>query len=121
VSALTWIGVLGLGGVGAILRFAVDTVIATRAGREFPLGTLAINVSGAALLGFLTGLSVSGSALVLFGTATLGSYTTFSTWMLETHRLREDGAFARAMANLVISLLLGLAAIALGRTVGEWL
>ncbi|HET9105103.1 MAG TPA: fluoride efflux transporter CrcB [Solirubrobacteraceae bacterium] len=121
MSALTWVGILVLGGAGAIVRFVIDTVIATRAGRDFPLGTLAVNLSGAGVLGFVTGLSVSGSALVLVGTATVGSYTTFSTWMLETHRLRDDGQFARGLANVVISLLLGVAAVALGRAVGAGL
>lgn len=121
MSVLEWIGVLSLGGAGAILRFVIDAVIATRVERAFPLGTLAINLSGAAALGFVTGVSVSGNALILIGTATLGSYTTFSTWVLETHRLREDGAFARAFANVWVSLLLGIGAIALGRTLGAQL
>ena len=121
MSALTWAAVAGLGGAGAILRFLIDTVITTRTGRGFPLGTLAVNVSGAAALGLVTGLGLSGSALLLVGAATLGSYTTFSTWMFETDRLRDEGELARGLANVVISLLLGFAAVALGRAVGAQL
>jgi CrcB protein len=118
LSLITWIGVLVLGGLGAIGRFLVDAIISIRVGRNFPLGTLAINISGACALGFLDGAALTGNALVLAGTATLGSYTTFSTWMLETHRLREDGEFGRAFANSAISLLLGFGAVALGHKLG---
>jgi CrcB protein len=50
--------------------------------------------------------------------ATLGAYTTFSTWMLESERSREHGR-AVLVANVLISLLLGLVAVALGRLLGE--
>jgi fluoride exporter len=121
MSAWTWIGVAVLGGVGAIARFAIDSRISNRLDGDFPFGTLAINLSGALLLGLLTGLALSGDALVLAGTATLGSYTTFSTWMLETQRLVEDGAVRAATANAVLSILLGVAAAALGRMIGAHL
>jgi CrcB protein len=75
-------------------------------------------VSGAFALGLLAGLALTGAALVLAGTATLGSYTTFSTWALETQRMREEGEFAAALANVIISLIAGFAAIALGRWLG---
>jgi CrcB protein len=121
MSALTWIGVVAFGGVGAIGRFLLDAAVSGRFGRGFPLGTLVVNVSGACALGLITGLALTGDALVLAGTATLGSYTTFSTWLLETHRLREEGEFRRALANASVSLLLGIAAVAVGRTIGAHL
>jgi CrcB protein len=117
-DVLVWVGVGVLGGLGAIARFLVDGLVSARAGGGFPMGTLAVNVSGAILLGLLAGLAVHGDALLLAGTAVLGSYTTFSTWMLETHRLAEDGQGAAALANIVISLALGIAAAALGRWIG---
>ena len=52
------------------------------------------------MLGLLTGLALERRRAVLAGTATLGSYTTFSTWMLETHRLAEDGEAARRCVNV---------------------
>jgi CrcB protein len=121
MSVLTWIGVAVLGGGGAIARFLIDTLISRRLGRGLPLGTFAINVSGAFALGLFTGLALSGAALVLAGTATIGSYTTFSTWMLETHRLSEDGRFAAAAGNVLLSLAVGLGAAALGRILGTHL
>jgi CrcB protein len=118
MSFWVWVGIALLGGVGAIARFLIDAVISRAAGSDLPVGTFAINVSGAFALGLVTGLAVSGDALILIGTATLGSYTTFSTWMLETHRLRDDGRFKGAFANALISLVIGFGALALGRTIG---
>jgi CrcB protein len=118
VSWWVWVGVAALGGAGACGRFLLDLVVAARAGGDFPVGTLTVNASGALLLGLLTGLAVEGNLLVLAGTATLGSYTTFSTWMLETHRLAEDGEGPSAIVNVVLSLAVGVGAAALGRTIG---
>jgi fluoride exporter len=118
MSLPVWIAVGLLGGIGALGRFLVDGIVAARTRHEFPLGTLVINLSGATLLGFLVGLGFTGNRLLLAGTATLGSYTTFSTWMLETQRLAEDGEVALAGANILISLVVGVSAAALGRLVG---
>ncbi len=118
MSAWTWLGVALLGGVGANARFLLDALVSARAGGGLPLGTLAVNASGSLLLGLVTGLALSGDALVLAGTATLGSYTTFSTWMLETHRLAEDVRPRGALANVIVSLALGIGAAALGRAIG---
>jgi CrcB protein len=121
MSVGTWAGAALLGGLGAIGRLIIDRQIGSSIDTDFPLGTFAINVSGALLLGLLTGIALTGDALVLAGTATLGSYTTFSTWMFETQRLQEDGEFAVAVANIVLSVAVGLAAIALGRAIGAQL
>lgn len=114
----TWLLVALLGGTGAIARFVVDGVVGERVSGPFPWGTFAINISGAALLGGLTGAAVSGNASVLAGTATLGSYTTLSTWMLESHRLGQDDQLRVALMNLFGSLVVGFGAVALGHAVG---
>jgi CrcB protein len=121
VSALTWVGVAVLGGVGAIARFLFDKVVSSRARRELPFGTFAVNISGALVLGLLTGLALTGDALVLAGTAAIGAYTTFSTWMFETQRLVEEGELAGAAANALVSVAVGIGAIALGRLIGTHL
>lgn len=118
MSAATWIGVAALGGAGALLRFLLDGAVAARARTELPVGTLAVNLSGALLLGLLVGAALRGTALALAGTALLGSYTTFSTWMLESQRLAEEGSGRVAALNVVLSLALGLAAAAAGRALG---
>jgi CrcB protein len=117
VTALLWLGVGVLGGVGALGRFLLDAAVSLRLGRQFPAGTLVVNTSGA----LLVGLGVGGRVMLLAGVATLGSYTTFSTWMLESHRLGEDGELGLATANLAVSLLAGVAAAAAGWALGAGL
>jgi fluoride exporter len=106
------------GGLGAIARFLVDGLVQSRRLGEFPLGTLVVNVTGSFALGLLAGLGLAANTMLILGTATVGSYTTFSTWMLETHRPAEDGEPGLARRNFAISLAAGLAAVALGRAVG---
>lgn len=126
MSAWVWIGVALLSGFAAIGRVLLVALISSRglgvfsrARGAFPLGTFAVNITGAFLLGLLTGLAVEGDALVLLGAATLGSYTTFATWMLESQRLAEDGAIAVAALNILLSLAVGVGAVALGRLIGS--
>jgi fluoride exporter len=118
---IVWLGVLVAGGIGAVLRFLVDGAVARRAARSFPFGTLAVNISGAALLGLLAGLALSRHAALIADTAFVGSYTTFSTWMLETQRLGEERQVRNAVANLVISVALGIPAALLGQCVASQL
>lgn len=61
---------------------------------------------------------MTGDALKLLALGLLGGFTTFSTWMFETHRLAEDGLVRIAAANIAISLLLGVLAIWAGKLVG---
>jgi CrcB protein len=100
------------------LRFLVDRTVASRVGGSFPYGTLVVNISGALLLGLLGGLALSPDLALLAGTAFVGSYTTFSTWMLETQRLAEERQLRPALANIVLSVALGLAAAWLGLWIG---
>ena len=118
-TVLVWAGVMLIGGIGSVLRFLVDRAVARRAARSFPFGTQTVNISGAALLGFLGGLALSKDAALLAGTAFVGAYTTFSTWMLETHRLSEERQKRPAFANIVVSVVLGLAAALLGQWLAE--
>jgi CrcB protein len=115
MSVLLWTAVAVLGGVGSVLRFLVDGQVSTRLGRLFPFGTLVVNLSGAVLLGLVAGLAWSGAATLLVGTAVVGSYTTFSTWMFESQRLAEDRQLTAAAANVLVSLLAGVVAAGLGR------
>jgi CrcB protein len=118
VTLGTWLLVAVLGGAGSIARFVVDGMVGERLAGPFPWGTFVINISGAAVLGALAGAAVTGNASILAGTATLGSYTTLSTWMLESHRLGQDDQVRVALANLLGSLVVGFAAVALGHAVG---
>ena len=117
-SVLLWAAVCSLGGVGALARFGVDSLVSSRALSRFPLGTLAVNLTGACILGVLAGAALGHDGYLLAGTAVIGSYTTFSTWQLESHRLAEDGLRRAAVLNLLLSLALGLGAVAFGRAIG---
>ncbi len=121
MSPAVWIGVSFLGGIGAMGRFLLDVFVTSRASGGFPLGTLAVNVSGAFVLGLLAGATLDDSASLLAGTAAIGSYTTFSTWMLESQRLGEEGEVSSLAANIIVSGAVGVAAAALGRAIGRHL
>ena len=121
MSAGVWVAVVLIGGAGSVLRFYVDGLVGSAFRAGFPYGTLVVNLSGAAILGLITGLAVAGDAALLAGTAAVGSYTTFSTWILETQRLTEERQHRKAVANIVVSLVLGVAAGALGRLIGAQL
>lgn len=118
MNALLWGAVVLIGGGGAVVRFVVDAAVGSWLGREFPYGTLVVNLTGAVILGVLTGVALPDDAALLAGTAAVGSYTTFSTWVFETQRLDEERQHRLAVANIVVSLVLGVAAAALGRTIG---
>ncbi|MGB6162688.1 MAG: fluoride efflux transporter CrcB [Pseudonocardiaceae bacterium] len=118
MTVVLWIGVVLIGGAGSVLRLVVDGAIASRTGRAFPYGTLVVNLSGSVLLGLITGLALSHDGTLLAGTAAVGSYTTFSTWMFETQRLGEDRQMLSLTANVVVSLFAGVGAAALGQLLG---
>jgi fluoride exporter len=118
---------VGLGGfVGAIARYLVDGWVSDATRATFPWGTVVINISGSFLLGVLFAASIERAVLpaeirgpVMIGF--LGAYTTFSTWMLESWRLLEDGAYLAAVGNLAGSVVIGLVAVFLGLVVGRLL
>jgi fluoride exporter len=93
----------------------VTTSASVRLPSAFPFGTFVVNISGAFLLGLVAGMGASGDVYRLAGIAFLGSYTTFSTWMLEARQLEANGKGRVALAYLATSAGVGLAAVALGR------
>ena len=117
-SAVAWVGVGIFGAIGSWARFELGGLIAARRPSDFPFGTLVVNLTGGFLLGLLTGLSVTGDALLVFGTGLLGGYTTFSTWMVEAERIGEDGEWPLMWAYLLVSMVAGLAATGLGWLIG---
>ena len=119
MSIVTWAGVLACGALGALARFRLDGIVQRATGWDFPLGTLVVNLSGALALGVFAGAALRGRGLELAGTAGIGSYTTFSTWMFETERLTEDGELGLAALNVVASVALGFVVAAAGWWLGE--
>lgn len=118
MSLFGWIAVGLLGGVAAGARFVIDHEVAVRADGPFPLGILAVNLSGALALGVAAGAVLHGEALVIVAGGGIGSFTTFSTWILDSHRLGSAGQAHLALLNLAGSLVAGFAAIALGHWLG---
>ncbi|MGD8935502.1 MAG: fluoride efflux transporter CrcB [Thiogranum sp.] len=107
------------GAVGAVLRYWVSTWVYAFSGRGFPYGTLAVNVLGSLLMGFLfvwllerLSNDLTLRAFLLIGL--LGAFTTFSTFSVETLNLIESGQLARALVNVLLSVVLCVAAAALG-------
>ncbi len=118
---------VGLGGFAcAVTRRVLDLWVSDRAGSAFPFGTLVINLSGAFLLGLLFAWAIERDVLprevrgpVMIGF--LGAYTTFSTLMLESWRVVEDGAWQMGLVNLGGSVILGVIAVIGGQAVGRLL
>ncbi|MFZ2171955.1 MAG: fluoride efflux transporter CrcB [Methylococcaceae bacterium] len=118
---------IALGGsIGAVMRFLVANGIYAWLGRNFPHGTLFVNVSGSFLMGFLTALmlqrfplAVEYRAAILVGF--LGAYTTFSTFALETIYLFEEGSLLKAGLNIFLSVVLCLVAVWYGLVLGRQL
>jgi fluoride exporter len=121
VSAPGWVAVGLLGGTAAAARFLIDAAVTARTDHPFPLGILAINIGGALALGLVAGAALEGEALVIVAGGGIGSFTTFSTWILDSHRLAEAGHSHLVWLNIGLSLLAGLAAVAFGNWLGELL
>lgn len=118
MSPAAWIGVALLGGAAATARFAIDAAFASRSDHPFPLGILVVNLAGALALGLVAGAALEGAALVVVAGGGIGSFTTFSTWILDSHRLAEAGHSHLVWLNLGLSLLAGFGAAALGHWLG---
>jgi CrcB protein len=118
VTAPAWLAVAVLGGAAALARFLLDAWLSERPAGPFPIGTFAVNLSGALALGVVSGAALHGAALTVVAGGGLGSYTTFSTWMFESQRLGEAGRAGLLWLNIGLSLLVGLLALAVGRWLG---
>ncbi|MCL4288415.1 MAG: fluoride efflux transporter CrcB [Thermoleophilia bacterium] len=118
MSPLLIVAVGAIGGAGAVARLLLDGAVSVRVSTPFPVGTLAVNLLGSLVLGIVAGVGIGADGARLVTTGLLGSFTTFSTWMLESHRLAEDGEGGVAAANLAVSLIAGVALAWLGTVVG---
>ncbi len=116
---------IGIGGfLGAIARYGVALWIGQRWGRSFPFGTFVINISGSFLIGLLMSLfterfMVNPQWRLLFVVGFLGAYTTFSTFEYETGALLKDGEWLVATLNVVLSVVVGFAALKLGEVIAK--
>lgn len=114
-------------GCGGVFRYWISNLSYWFLGRQFPYGTLIVNVSGCFLMGLLfvllierfDGVGPQLRSLLLIGL--LGGYTTFSSFSIETLNLFENGAFLSGMVNILLSIMLCLAATWIGVIGGRYL
>lgn len=111
---MTAIAIALLSAAGALGR-----VLATRRLGGGARATLAVNVAGSATLGLLVGAGAGDDLLLYAGTGALGSFTTFSTWMVEADRIARHHDLAPAARLLVLATLSGAAALAAGWAIGS--
>jgi CrcB protein len=120
---------VGFGGfLGANARYVAAKWVGSAVEARFPLGTFLINVSGSFILGLLGELLAerlvphSDHLRLALGVGFLGAFTTFSTFEYETHALLDDGMWLTALANIFLSLFVGLLAVRAGIvTAKTWL
>jgi CrcB protein len=111
------------GALGALARFGVARLFG-RLPIQFPVGTFVINITGSFFLGWFSTVvqdryPIPETLRLAIATGFVGAFTTFSTWMYESADLARKGAGLESAANLLGSLLVGLAAVWLGMVVGR--
>lgn len=107
--------IAGAGALGAVARFWLSSGVYRLLGRDFPWGTLVVNLLGAFLMGLMVVLLLERTLMPAWGRSAiligfLGAFTTFSTFSFETIALVEQGEPLRAMLNISVSVSVGLLA-----------
>jgi CrcB protein len=109
------------GGAGAVARYVLDGAVQDRTSGTFPWGTLAVNVTGSFVFGFVTGLAwyhgLGGRASAVLETGLCGGFTTWSTASWESVRLLETGLLKQAGVQAVGGLCVALLAAASGMAI----
>jgi CrcB protein len=122
ISLYFWVA-LG-GALGSIGRHWLGIRVATITGLAFPWATILVNILGSLVIGFLATLtgpegrfpaSLDARAFLMVGLC--GGFTTFSAFSLQTLILARDGRWLQAGANIMLSVVLCLVAVA----IGHWL
>lgn len=121
---LNLFAIAGGGAIGALMRFWISNSIYALYGRNFPYGTLFVNVMGSLLMGFLFvmlnerfNLDPVWRAALLIGL--LGAFTTFSTFSIETLNLMISGEVSKAAVNIILSVIICIFATWLGVLIGR--
>lgn len=116
---------VGIGGiVGSLLRYILSFLAVQIWGRGFPIGTLLINLTGSFLLGWLTTKYILPKKLhpyllTALSTGVIGSYTTFSTFCLDSVQLLKSDRYFLGFIYIFMSFIGGLLFVRLGLSVGE--
>ena len=116
---------IALGGaLGALSRHVIGHMVAERLGRDFPYGTLTVNVVGSFLMGFLvialaSRFDASPELRGFLAVGVLGGFTTFSAYSLEIALLFERGAMQMSLLYAFLSVILAVGALFGGMMVGR--
>lgn len=123
---MTYLWVAIGGALGSMARYACSGLAARWIGAAFPWGTLFVNVAGSLAIGVLAALATHGErplvgtdARAFLMVGVLGGFTTFSSFSLETLTLARGGQLAAAGANVAVSLVACLVAVAIGFAAGS--
>lgn len=121
---MRWLQLAAGGVAGTFARYLLAGFVYSVFGTGFPYGTLAVNLIGCFLIGFLAALAeekflIGPSARLLWMAGFCGAFTTFSTFMLETSNLVKDGEMGRAFLNILVSVAVGFLVFRLGVFLAE--
>ncbi|MBI3866529.1 MAG: fluoride efflux transporter CrcB [Planctomycetia bacterium] len=113
------------GAAGTLARYWVAGAVQRLCGEAFPWGTLVVNVSGCLLFGIVWTLAenrlvISPQTRFVVLTGFMGAFTTFSTFAFETTQMLADSEWIRAMGNIVLQNVVGIAAVLVGFAVGRF-
>ncbi len=115
---LKLLAVMTGGGLGAAFRYGLFMLVQKTSGTSFPMGTLAANLSGSLMIGFLwslfEGTRISNELRLFIFTGFLGGFTTFSTFSRETAQLMKAGEWKTALVYVAVSNVLGIALVFAG-------
>lgn len=115
-----WLAIALGSATGGVARFWLGAMIDARHGGVLPLGTLVVNITGAALIGVLAALPLGALAYAGLVTGLLGSYTTVSSFSLQVLQLLQHGRGRTALALVTLSMASCLAAALAGLALGTW-
>jgi CrcB protein len=112
---MIWLGVAATSALGAASRYGLMAGFERRFDRGIPWGTVVVNLTGSVALGLLAGADPSDATLRLVGGGFLGSFTTFSTWMVEGAFILGSGTRRRALQTIWwVAGMLALGVVAFG-------
>ena len=119
-----WLQLAIAGAVGTLARYWMGVFVQHLCGNSFPWATLVINATGCLLFGFVWTLAedrmlISPQTRMIVLTGFMGAYTTFSTFAFETTQMLAASGWLRAMGNMALQNVLGVAAVVLGFVIGR--
>lgn len=118
MNAVAWALVAPAGALGALARYGTGRMVTRVTGLGAPWGVMAVNLLGAFLVGLVAGLAMGHGPFLVLALGFLGSYTTFSTWMVEADLLAEGRRYITALLGVVGPAIGGVVLVAAGIAAG---